>query len=57
MNETVITLEDWNNLLVLTKKANITGNEALPVVVLQQKISKIIEGLSKPAEPENGKPK
>jgi hypothetical protein len=37
------TQEELANILVLTRKANITGNEATLVALLQQKIAKMIK--------------
>lgn len=40
-----LTLSDLKNLLALTGKASIIGNEAMTVAILQQKISQEIKRL------------
>jgi hypothetical protein len=37
-----LTQEEITNLLALIKRANITGAEALPVAMLQQKLSALL---------------
>ena len=38
-----LTNEDYKNILALISRANITGQEATSVAILQQKISKLLE--------------
>lgn len=45
-----LTPQELQNILVLIKRANITGEEAMGVAVLQQKITGIIEETTKGAQ-------
>ena len=38
-----LTNEDYKNILALISRANITGQEATSVAILQQKLSKLLE--------------
>lgn len=38
-----LTQEDYKNILLLINRAQITGNEATSVAILQQKIAKLLE--------------
>lgn len=50
MNE--FTQEDYKNILALISKAPITGQDALVVAVLQQKLSNLLTPLPKTAKDE-----
>ena len=47
----MFTQDELQNIFVLLQRANITGKEALPIAMLQQKVS----GLLDPKKPEEKK--
>lgn len=50
--DTQLTQEDYKNIIALINRADIKGNEAMAVAVLQQKIaSHMKEEPAKPAKP------
>jgi hypothetical protein len=50
-----LNLEDYKNLQVFLQRVQITGNEALPLVLLQQKVAQILTPLPPTAKEELGK--
>ena len=50
-----LTQEELKNILVLISRANITGAEATPVAILQQKITNLITPVEKTEEKQDDK--
>lgn len=49
------TPEELNQISLLINRANITGQEATTVAVLQQKLTKLIQESASPKKPDAGK--